>query len=505
MTKKAQEPSTVDPFVAARAQFERLLAWIGGEGGPEHHAEMEVGIEQRGREVHRLVLQGRLDQMFAAEADRFRRRPPRGEVRVRKRALESKFGRTVARRHGVRQVGECASRFPLDDRLGLPREVYSLGLRRCVAEEARVQSWDQAVARIDATTGGHVPKRQAEELVVRAAQDFDAFYAERIWCEAANDTASPKTILALSCDGKGVAMRPEALRDATRKQAEEAKRDEVRGDPTEVRAKHRHTKRMAIVTAVWDQEPCKRTADDIVRKLRKEDDAQARVLPRPKHKRVAASVEKSLAEGVAEVFDEADRRDPDRERPTVVLVDGNGYQAHVVEQEAAKRGRAFTLVLDLLHALHYVWLAGMAVRRGDRHKADEWVRHYLYKLLTAGMPQDVIAGIRQAATLAGLSDEERKPVEQCASYLTANLGAIRYREFLAAGFPIATGVIEGACRHLVQDRLGITGARWGLDAAEAVLRLRALNTNGDWDEYWKFHLRKERRRCRAAAEARLAA
>lgn len=505
MTKKAQDPSTVDPFTAARAEFEQMVTWISGGESPEHHAEIEAAIEVRGREVHRLVLQGRLDQLFAAEADRLRRRPPRGQVRVRARKLESKFGRVEARRHGVRKAGESASSFSLDDRLGLPREIYSLGLRRLVAEETRVQSWDQAVARIDATTGGHVPKRQAEELVVRAAQDFDAFYEERLWSEAANDTAGAETLLVLSCDGKGVAMRPDALRDATRKQAEEATRDEVRGDPTEVRPKRRHTKRMAIVTAVWDQEPCERTADDIARKLRKEDEAEARVLPRPKQKRVAASVDKSLAEGVAELFDEADRRDPERQRSTVVLVDGAEHQADVVEQEAAKRGRAFTLVLDLLHVLHYVWLAGMAVRRGDRHKADAWVRHYLYKLLTAGMPQDVIAGIRQAATLAGLSDEERKPVERCVSYLTANLDAIRYREFLAAGFPIATGVIEGACRHLVQDRLGITGARWGLDAAEAVLRLRALNINGDWDEYWKLHLRKERLRCTARAQARRAA
>jgi hypothetical protein len=62
--------------------------------------------------------------------------------------------------------------------------------------------------------------------------------------------------------------------------------------------------------------------------------------------------------------------------------------------------------------------------------------------------------------------------------------------------PIATGVIEGAC-NLVQDRLGITGARWGLASAEAVLRLRALATNGDWDAYWRFHLRKEAERAAA--------
>ncbi len=337
--KRAQQPSTVDPFAAARVQFEEMLRHVGGAKAPEHHAEIEDAIDEAGKEVHRLVLQGRLDQMFAAEAGRFRKRRPAGQIRERNRKLESRFGRVVVRRHGVRRAGETTSRFPLDERLGLPKELYSLGLRRLIAAGARGQAWEQAAARVDPTTGGHVPKRQAEELVARAAQNFDGYYAERLWSETANDTATSETLLVMSCDGKGIAMRPEALREATRKQAEQAQRDEPRGDPTEVRNKRRHTKRMVTATAVWDQEPCERSADDIVLKLRDEGEAEARVLPRPKHKRVAASVEKSLAEGVAELFDEADRRDPGRERPSVMLIDGAEYQAEVVLAEAEARGR----------------------------------------------------------------------------------------------------------------------------------------------------------------------
>ncbi|MCW2881612.1 MAG: hypothetical protein JWQ95_5712 [Sphaerisporangium sp.] len=65
---------------------------------------------------------------------------------------------------------------------------------------------------------------------------------------------------------------------------------------------------------------------------------------------------------------------------------------------------------------------------------------------------------------------------------------------LAAGWPIATGVIEGACRRLIGDRLDITGARWGLPGAEAILKLRAMIANGDFDTYWRFHLAQDRRR-----------
>ncbi len=501
MENKAQNLLDVDPFARARAACEQMIAWASSDGCPDDHAEVERQIEVRGREFQRLVLQGRLDRMFAEEAEQMRRRPTPGRLRVRERWLETIFGRVKVRRYGVRRAGQRSSRFRLDRRLRLPREMYSMGLRRRVAEEARSQSWDQAVTRVDTTTGGHVPKRQAEQLVERAAQDFETFYAERRQSEPANDTVDSETLLVLSCDGKGVAMRAEALRDATRKQAEEAERDEVRGDPTEVRAERRFCKRMATVTAVWDQAPCERTADDIVRKLRRDGERAARALPRPERKRVAASIEKNLAAGIAEMFDEADRRDPERERPCVALVDGDEDQVDQIEAQAARRGRAVTIVLDLLHVLHYVWLAGMAIRRTDAKQTEAWVRRYLYKLLTAAQPLDVIAGIHQAATLARLTDEERAPVEKCIGYLRSNVSYIRYPQFLAAGLPIATGVIEGACRHLVQDRLGVTGARWGLKSAESVLRLRALATNGDWDAYWRFHLRKENERSKAARAA----
>jgi hypothetical protein len=71
---------------------------------------------------------------------------------------------------------------------------------------------------------------------------------------------------------------------------------------------------------------------------------------------------------------------------------------------------------------------------------------------------------------------------------------MRYRDALQWGLPIATGVIEGACRYLVKDRMDRGGARWTLDGAKTVLRLRALRASGDFDAYWHLHLREELRR-----------
>ena len=71
---------------------------------------------------------------------------------------------------------------------------------------------------------------------------------------------------------------------------------------------------------------------------------------------------------------------------------------------------------------------------------------------------------------------------------------MHYAEALRDGLPIATGVIEGACRCLVKDRMDRTGARWSLTGAEAVLRLRAVRASGDFDAYWQFHLARDKER-----------
>ena len=95
---------------------------------------------------------------------------------------------------------------------------------------------------------------------------------------------------------------------------------------------------------------------------------------------------------------------------------------------------------------------------------------------------------------AGLAGGQRTGADACVRYLAGKDDYLHYDQALAAGWPIATGVIEGACRHLIGDRLDITGARWGLDGAEAILTLRALISNGDFDDYWRFHLACEHQR-----------
>jgi hypothetical protein len=137
-------------------------------------------------------------------------------------------------------------------------------------------------------------------------------------------------------------------------------------------------------------------------------------------------------------------------------------------------------------------------RRRRLRPTEAWVVRFLEKLLTRPV-ESVVADIQRSVAQRGLSAKERKPVDKCLKYFRRRLFMMRYPQFLAQGLPIATGVIEGACRHLIQDRLGITGARWDLPGAEAVLKLRALHSSGDWKPYWRFHQEQEAARNYAQA------
>lgn len=487
MTMRAHPALDGDLFQPARETFEAIIGWLRGSDVPMDHTALEEGLGDRGQELLRRLYQARLDELSAIERRETAQAPVPEDttIRGRSRQLETSFGRVRLLRLGYKVSGRTTY-YPLDERLGLPVTVYTHPLQRRVAEQARALAWGGVVDHVDKTTGAHVPKRQAEQIARAAATDFDAFYAQR----PANDSVEEGALLVASSDAKGVRMVPKALREATRKAAEAEKAAAVRGDPMAKKKPRLHDKRMAVITAVWEQEPCSRTATDIVSELQRRPDRVKSKLPQPQNKRVSASVEKDLTTGIGEMFDELDRRDPGRRHGAVVLIDGEERQQTDILDHGRCHERKLTIVLDLIHVIHYVWLAGFAICRRDHAATDAWVAAHLHLLLTRPV-DDLITAIQRAATAQRLSKAASKPTRTALRYFRRNAPFMDYPTFLAKGLPIATGVIEGACRHLIQDRLGITGARWDLPGAEAMLRLRALHTSGDWDAYWHFHLRQE--------------
>jgi hypothetical protein len=241
---------------------------------------------------------------------------------------------------------------------------------------------------------------------------------------------------------------------------------------------------MATVAAVYTIDPLYRAPEDLIAE---EGGGKNQVTrPRPEQKRVWASLKKEPEQVIADAFDEANRRDPRHEKHWIALVDGNNTQIDILKRMAKARGVKLTIIVDIVHVIEYLWKAGRAFHPESGPELECWVRHRLLAVLN-GKASLMAGGMRRSATRKGLDKKTREPVDTCATYLINKSPYLHYDQYLSQGFPIATGVIEGACRHLVKDRLEITGAKWRLPSAEAVLRLRALRSSKDFDEYWAFH------------------
>jgi hypothetical protein len=175
------------------------------------------------------------------------------------------------------------------------------------------------------------------------------------------------------------------------------------------------------------------------------------------------------------------------------LTGGAEHQLDLIRCEAQRRGVTIHIVIDLIHVLEYIWKAAWCLHAAGDPAAEDRVAVKALAIL-AGDSARAAAEISAEADAAGLTGTQRTGTDACVRYLTSKDEYLRYDQALTAGWPIATGVIEGACRHLIGDRLDITGARWGLDGAEVILTLRALISNGDFDQYWRYHLTQEHQR-----------
>ena len=208
---------------------------------------------------------------------------------------------------------------------------------------------------------------------------------------------------------------------------------------------------------------------------------------------LAASVTDDIPAVITRMFDEAERRDPNHERTWVALVDGNRQQIDTIRDQAATRGITVTTIIDFVHVIEYVWKAAWTFFYPGDPDAETWVAGHARTILT-GRAVDAAATIRRQADAARFRGSERTGADEAITYLTAKAPYLDYATALANGWQIATGIIEGAARFLIKDRMDITGARWTTPGAEAVLHLRAVIANGDFDEYWQWHQQQELRR-----------
>jgi hypothetical protein len=515
--KVVTEVKRADPFEESRAKFEDILVQLEGPAMKSAtHSEIESLLDTEGRELLRRLVQDHL----ALRAEREPKRlvvvgnegtARREVVEDAERPLKTIFGSVDVARLAYRAPRKgVGNLMPLDLELNLPPEVFSFGLQRRAAMEIAKSSFESTQEAIKERSGVVIGKKQLEDMVSSMAVDFDLFYGIRSQQSqaglaaifgSAGGVTSPKgldrsKLLVITTDGKGVAVIEEDLREETRKAAQKRRELQEKTDPLpEMKAHKLYRRRMAQVCAVYTVALFCRKPEDILREMRHlhsaEQDAQRR--PKPEHKRVWASVERDAEETIDQAFIEALLRDPKRELRWVVVVDGSEEQLRIIRRCQKRYNVEFTLVLDFIHVAGYLWKASYAFHARGSDAARRWVDEKLLAILE-GKASAVAAGMRRSATLQGLSKSKRKPVDVCCNYILGHSTMMRYDEYLAAGLPIGSGVIEGACRHLLQDRLDLSGATWTVRNAEAVLKLRALRCSDDFDEYWKFHEEQELQR-----------
>jgi hypothetical protein len=498
---------------AGLAELEGELAGLVGgllAAGPGLTLEaLEKRVVAGGRELLRKVAQLVLDVAAAGEdrlaavagPDGPRTRSETGQPRT----VVTRLGKLVITRIAYR-APKLPNLHPRDAALNLPPRRYSWPLQLTVIRHALAGSYEQAGEFVEAITGVKIGKQQLEQIVTEAARDAPRFYQDqaRAGGQAPGQERGPASgpgqgqreppvlPLALSADGKGVAMRPEA-----RRRTAKAPEDRVRNYDRRRGTGEKGCKRMAEVGAVFDVAPPPpgtppRTPEQVMRCEPGQDGPPP--APRAVNRWYTIGITADRAATISAVFDQAERRDPGHARPWIALADGDLHQIRLIQDQAAARGIPVTILIDLIHVLEYLWKAGWCFHRPRDPAIETWVTAQALDILH-GRVTDVIARIRQLADdHPPQGSEHTKIIRKTLHYLTAKQPYLDYPAALKQGWPIATGVIEGACRHLVQDRMGITGARWGLEGAQAILWLRAIHANGDLDAYWDYHIQQEHQR-----------
>lgn len=354
-------------FTRSFEVFASLVAELEAPGGRTWtHSEVEDHLVKRSRELMRQLYQDRLDVQAAGEECRTdvvgadlvaRTRVEQGH----RRPLTTVFGSVTVTRKAYRAPG-AANLHPLDRVLNLPERRRSDGLAKLAVIESARGSFDGAIEAIRRATGVTVGKPQLLSLVERAAVDVTDFYAAR------RPGPSPDSDpLVMTGDGKGIRMRPEALREGTRKAAAGNKLA-TRLSPGEKPGR----KRMAELGAVYDITPAPRTATDVI-KTPRADPPTGRRGPVARGRWLTASVTDDIPAVIAATFDEANRRDPRHTRTWIALVDGNAQQIAAIGDQAAQRGVSVTILIDFIHVLEYIWAAAWSFFEPGDPDAEAWV------------------------------------------------------------------------------------------------------------------------------------
>jgi hypothetical protein len=462
------------------------------------------GAAQRGAAVHEveemawgdLIETGR--EMIVAFIEEQEEQLPRREViehegkplqrlpERRVRSYMSAFGPTPFARdvYATRET-QRQEVVPLDARLGMPESDTSYLLQKWSGTQFVKESYQESRITLLSILGFAPSVNCLEDMAAQACEHAEVYFDQ----QGPVDPTTEAEIVVATSDCKGVPMRkvdaPRTKQNAEKPRGKRLKKGEKNGQ-----------KRMACVGGVYSVAPFRRTVEDLVNEILRKAKQEQR--PQPQNKRLRAALTREVegkeinAKDV--IFDwlasEVRQRDPHEQRTVVAVMDG---ETKLRDLQELKIQRAIG-ILDIWHVTEYLWKLAYCFHPEGSDEAEAFVESYLRKLLE-GKVNRVIGGIRQMATKRGdLSKHKTEKLEQYLNYLAQRREYMKYDEYLAAGYPIGSGVVEGACRHLVKDRMEQTGMRWRIAGAQAILSLRAIYVNEDWDAFHAHRIHAEQRK-----------
>jgi hypothetical protein len=446
-----------------RTDFEKPLALVTGPGA--QNATLDQMERSLFRQVLRLGL--RLLQLFLCtrmQAESHAPQPSGGKIPLSYHSQKpldyfSIFGKLTFTRAYFYKTGQTG-RCPLDSALSLPERCYSDLLMESAELLAVDGAYNKSIQVLQRLLGIPVPQAALESTVTEHSQTVKAFYRQ----QRPFPVPEEGSILVAQADGKGVPMvRRETL-------------------PLKVRlgkGDKKTRKKEAITTALYTIRPYHRTPQEVLGTLFKKGPPPP---PRtsPCHKQVFASLDgKDLA--LKRLAEWAQRREGAHIRTRVALTDG----AEALQKHMQAKLPGFTLVLDIMHVDEHVWEAGTALYGETDPQRATWVETQMGDLLSSRVAE-VIHRLQETASAHPKSSSVCKGLHRVANYLRRNQDYMDYAEYLRQGWPIGTGVVEGTCRHLVKDRMELSGMRWTVSGAGALLALRAVNENGDWEKFHEF-------------------
>lgn len=397
---------------------------------------------------------------------------PTGErlpyIRDRKCLYRSIFGPIEIGRAYYHETGSPGV-FPLDREINLPEKGYSYMLQEISSKLAVNGSYEKAGEILSDIFPLKLPIRSLERVVGDVREDVARYYDQK-----PTPVSSEQAVITVATiDRKGVVIRKLPSEEPVEKAAP--------SDPDKP-----GKKKMSTVISTYNIERHQRTADDVGREINKEEPLPDK--PKPEGKEVWGSVTESVEATVLRLRDMVNKRLRVAQE-LVCILDGERGLWRLVHKYFPT---AF-FVLDIFHVLEHLAKASHCLYEEKSPEARKFVTDRLKMLLT-GQSGRLIGGLKQIVTKNKLSKSRKYQFNKVIGYLERNKKHMRYDICLEKGYPIGSGVIEGACRNLINDRLELTGMRWILQGAESVIRLRAVFINKDWRDFWTFHRKTERER-----------